>query len=168
MSEFNPLVQRVDALLKRHQQQPTPAQPADPDTTLELRAFTDDTQLTTPLVEEPFLEAASPGPAPLEPPLPVVEDDFPVLTESVEPSALPSVDERNAALAARVEAAVLERVLPGLDLALDQRLGRTVSDLVEQALDGLRADLSSSLRDIVREAVSEAVRAELEARSPRD
>ncbi len=168
MSEFNPLVQRVDALLKRHQQQPAPVRPADPDTTLELRAFTDDTQLTTPLVEEPFLEAASPEPVPPEPLLPVVEDDFPVLTEIVEPSALPSVDERNAALAARVEAAVLERVLPGLDLALDQRLGRTVSDLVEQALDGLRADLSSSLRDIVREAVSEAVRAELEARSPRD
>lgn len=168
MSEFNPLVQRVDALLKRHQQQPAPVRPADPDKTLDLRAVESEPQLATPLVEEPFLEAASPEPVPPEQPLPVVEDDFPVLTEIVERSALPSVDERNAALAARVEAAVLERVLPGLDLALDQRLGRTVSDLVEQALDGLRADLSSSLRDIVREAVSEAVRAELEARSPRD
>jgi len=175
LSELNPLVQRVDALLKRHQQQPAPVRPADPDTTLELRAFTDDTQLTTPQVEEPLaaapetqLEPALREPVPPEPPLPVVEDDFPVLTEIVERSALPSVDERNAALAARVEAAVLERVLPGLDLALDQRLGRTVADRVEQALDGLRADLSSSLRDIVREAVSEAVRAELEARSPRD
>ena len=133
MSEFNPLVQRVDALLKRHQQQPAPVRPADPDKTLDLRAVESEPQLATPLLEEPFVEAASPEPVPPEPPLPVVEDDFPVLTEIVERSALPSVDERNAALAARVEAAVLERVLPGLDLALDQRLGRTVSDLVEQA-----------------------------------
>lgn len=190
MSEFNPLVQRVDALLKRHQQQPAPVRPADPDTTLELRAFTDDPQLTTTPVEPPLVaapeaqmepalrepapwEQAPQEPAPSAPvlqelPLPVVEDDFPVLTEIVKPSALPNIDDRNAALAARVEAAVLERVLPGLDLALDQRLGRTVSDLVEQALDGLRADLTSSMRDIVREAVSEAVRAELEARSPRE
>ena len=195
MSEFNPLVQRVDALLKRHQQQPAPVRPADPDMTLELRAYLDDPQLKATQVEpplevapaaqmeevprEPVLREPAPWeqapqePAPSEqvlqePPLPVVEEDFPVLTEIVEPSALPGIDERNTALAARVEAAVLERVLPGLDLALDQRLGRTVSDLVEEAADGLRADLASSMRDIVREAVSEAVRAELEARSPRE
>ena len=145
MSEFNPLVARVDALLKRHQQQGTAPVPA----------------------AEVEIVAAPPAPLAVTTPA-TVEDDFPVLTEIVEPASLPGSDPKSAALAAQVEAAVLEKVLSGLDRTLDRRLGRTVSDLLEQAMDGLRADLSASVRELVREAVATAIQEELAARSRPD
>jgi hypothetical protein len=165
LSEFNPLVERVDALLKRHQQQASPVPAADPDTTLDLRALPDG-HSGAPAAEVEIVAAA---PVALPEPTPAkIEDDFPVLTEVVESAALPGSDAKDAALAAQVEAVVLEKVLSGLDRTLDQRLGRTVSDLLEQAMDGLRADLSASVRELVREAVATAVQEELAARSRPD
>jgi hypothetical protein len=136
MGEFNPLVQRVDALLKRHQQPDTPAHAE----------------------QDPGYapEPASASPAPES------EDDIPVLTEVVEPAA--SLTE---AQVAQIEGAVLEKVLAAFEGTLGERLGRTVSDLVTQAADGLRADLSVSIRDMARDAVAAAVKQELAERSRR-
>jgi hypothetical protein len=136
MSEFNPLVQRVDALLKRHQQPAVPAL-AEPD---------------PGYAPEP--ESASPAPE--------SEDDIPVLTEVVEPAA-----SLTAAQVAQIEGAVLEKVLAAFEGTLDQHLGRIVSDLVTQAAEGLRADLSVSVRDMARDAVAAAVKQELAERSRR-
>ncbi|MBS0337598.1 MAG: hypothetical protein JSS40_12430 [Proteobacteria bacterium] len=136
MSEFNPLVQRVDALLKRHQQQPDPA-PAEPAT-----GYVADTAPATATPDS--------------------EDDIPVLTEVVEPAAT-----LTPAQVAQIETAVLEKVLAAFEGTLDQHLGRVVSDLVAQAADGLRADLSVGIRDMARDAVAAAVRQELAERSRR-
>lgn len=165
MSEFNPLVQRVDALLKRHQQQGTPVPHADPDTTLAMGAVADAPREAQAPLEAP-VEAVSPAPA--EAPLPVLEEDFPVLTEIVTAPPPPDGGEPDAALAAGVESAVLEKVLAGLDATLQDRMGRTVSDLLEQAMDGLRADLSAGMRELLREAVATALREELASRARRD
>lgn len=150
MTEFNPLVQRVDALLKRHQQQSaTPEQPLPP-------------------IEPPpatVLEVAEPPPLPELAAMPDPEDDLPVLTEVVEPDAGPAPVVLSDALIAQIEAAVLERVLAAVDTALDERLGRAVADLVARTADGLRADLSASVREISRETVSTAVAQALAARS---
>ena len=95
------------------------------------------------------------------------EDDFPVLTDIVDPSeTTPQTKGFDAeAFAATIEAAVLEMLLVELDRALEQRLGRTISDLLEQVLHGLRAELSVSVRQMVREAVSKSVAKELAERA---
>jgi hypothetical protein len=154
--ESNPLVQRVDALLRRHQEQ-TAAQRAA-------------------VAEGP------PDPVPAAPPAALVEDDFPVLTEIVDPAlaahslpvlapaAAPAPQPEAAdpeQVAALLEATVLDKLLPEIERTLDQRLARNISDLLEQVLHGLRAELSVSVRQMVREAVSAAVARELAARSVR-
>jgi predicted component of type VI protein secretion system len=165
LSDLNPLVQRVDALLKRHHQQGATVQPADPDTTLDLRAVAD-AQTAAP---SPSTVPAETAPAALpDAPPHAIQDDFPVLTEIVETAARPETGALDEAFAARVEAAVLERVLAGMDATLEHRMGRTISDLLEQAMDGLRADLAAGIRELVREAVATAVREELAARSGQD
>jgi hypothetical protein len=142
--EINPLVQRVDALLKRHQEQ-VHAQHAPP---------------------------AAPAPASPAPP-PPAEDDFPVLTEVVDPElalqpaavSAPAAPADPAQIAALLETAVLDKLLPELERTLDQRLARNISELLEQVLHGLRAELSVSVRRMVRDAVSVAVARELAARA---
>lgn len=129
MSESNPLVERVDALLKRHQQQPS-ASPA------EAAGLEPAAQPAT------TLEAGN-DPAP---PVPT-EDDIPVLTEIVDQGAL----------AEGIEAAVLERVLEELDQSLQLRLNRTIAEVVDQTLDGMRVDLAERVRHLVREAVAAAL-----------
>ena len=154
MSEVNPLVQRVDALLKRHQQQSANAQAE------EAPRHVPDHPPAPVLVPLPGLADSG------EPPPDAPQDDIPVLTEIVESAEIPATTTEylNEAMVAQIEGAVLEKVLTGLDSVLDQRLGRTVSDLLEQAMDGLRADLSANLRELVREAVATAVRKELAER----
>lgn len=138
MSEFNPLVQRVDALLKRHQQQ-------GPDVTVNLAA----TAEAGPVAQEP---------AAIEPAPPLMDDDIPVLTEVFDTSSAPVPQEAHAALAGQIERDVLEKVIAELDAALEQRLGRAISDVLGQAVDGLRVDLAASVRETVREAVAGALR----------
>jgi hypothetical protein len=130
MSEVNPLVERVDALLKRHQPQ-------------------------APEVAPPATRRSD-------------DDDIPVLTDVVEASA-PSPSARTAApertttlegrvLAAHIEDAVLEKLILELDDALRMRLNRSIGNLLEQHMDGLRAELSATVRDRIREAVEAAVK----------
>ena len=136
MSEFNPLVERVDALLKRHQQQPGSA--------------------PVPVEETPLAADAPPAAA-----LPNEDDDIPVLTEIVEDPGLASpLAQVSASLQREIERAVLERVLGQLDRSLELRLNRTVGDLIEQVMDGLRAELSARVREMVHEAVASAIAAE--------
>lgn len=93
-----------------------------------------------------------------------VEDEVPVLTETVEPAG-PELDAaRLEALAAKIEHAVLERLLAELDPVLEERLAPTLAELLEQALRGLRNELTASVRELVRAAVSDAVQRELALR----
>jgi hypothetical protein len=132
VSESNPLVDRVDALLKRHQQQQaaSPALPVDAAGTAEL-AQPEAAQVEDKVPTEPVPS----------------EDDIPVLTEIVDHSSL----------AEGIEAAVLERVLEELDQSLQMRLNRTIAEVVDQTLDGMRVDLAERVRHLVREAVATAL-----------
>jgi hypothetical protein len=136
MSEFNPLVERVDALLKRHHQQ-----------------------------QENATAPAAPATAPQA--VPASDDDIPVLTEIIDAesiaAAAPALHGKE--LASGIEDAVLEKVLAELDRALELRLNRTIGDLLEQVIDGLRAELSASVRELVREAVATAVAKEIAGRT---
>ncbi len=159
MSEFNPLVERVDALLKRHQQQAAGIAPA---------AGAQD--YAVPVLDtgkEPKNAPTPPPDAPAAPPPVGGDEDIPVLTEIVDPASMPAADQDlgHAALGAQIEAAVLEKLLAELDRALDQRLGRTIADLLEQVLHGLRAELSVSVRQMVREAVATSVAREIAERA---
>ena len=136
MSEFNPLVERVDALLKRHHQRQ----------------------------QENALSPAVPVAAPTA--APEGDDDIPVLTEIIDPQSIPASAPVLYAkeFVAGIEGAVLEKLLTELDRSLEQRLNRTIGDLLEQVLDGMRAELSSSIREMVREAVATAVAKEIAER----
>ena len=168
MSESNPLVQRVDALLKRHQQQaglgataPAAAQALDePARSLEpegapatLLPPLDDTTLPESVAGED-ITAYSPASPPA-----ALDDDIPVLTEIVDPQAVPgeSAGHAGKALVEEIEAAVIGRVLAELDRSLDMRLNRAVGQVLEQAMDGLRADVSDHVRRVVRESVAAAL-----------
>ena len=152
VSEIDPLVERVDALLKRHQNPPSP------------------TPAPSASLQEALLDF-DPVPPAAEIPLPESDDDIPVLTEVVdladtpqepepspppapEPVPPPALD--RAALAAEIENAVLEKLLAELDRSLEFRLNRSIGDLLDQVLDGLRAELIASVRESVREAVKQA------------
>lgn len=155
MSEFNPLVERVDALLKRHQQQ-----------TAEVMSGSSAQDHAVPVVDAQSAHAQSPttaaDPAPVS-----ADDDFPVLTEIVDPAAKPVQTFDHAVLSVEIETAVLEKLLVELDRALEQRLGRSIADLLEQLMDSLRAELSISVRQMVREAVAASVARELAERARR-
>ena len=168
MSESNPLVQRVDALLKRHQQQAGPGaaapataqaldEPAQSPGPEELPAM-----LLPPLDDGALLESMAAEDIPAysagSPPA-VSDDDFPVLTEIVDPQSVPgeSAVRAGKALIEEIEAAVIGRVLAELDRSLDMRLNRAVGQVLEQAMDGLRADVSDHVRRVVHESVAAAL-----------
>ena len=164
MSESNPLVDRVDALLKRHQQQPSvpapsiaPASEGQEETSLEE---------LSPLESPLLADAALPSAAPVEATKPF-DEDIPVLTEIIETTdTAPAAGKANSrALAAEIEAAVLSTLLPELDGSIDRRLNRAISDLLDQVVDGLRADLSGEVRSMVREAVRSTVAKEIAKRT---
>jgi len=149
--ESNPLVQRVDALLMRHQQRVSEAHAESssrPHEAFEVTAV------------PPASQAVETAPA-------NSDEDIPVLTEIVDPDAIssaPAEDLRGDELVLQIEGAVMEKLMVELDRTLDQRLGRTIADLLEQVLHGLRAELSVSVRRMVREAVAAAVAKEIAER----
>lgn len=150
MSESNPLVERVDALLKRHQQQQANAAPPAE-------------VVHEPLPPQAKVAVAAPAPAPapaIEQVAPTAEtdDDIPVLTEIVDPEQVP-------AFASGIEPRILEKILAELDRSLEMRLNRTIGEVLEQVMDGLRAELSTSVRHMVREAIEAAVAKEIAERS---
>ncbi len=109
----NPLVERVDALLRRHD---------DPDAS---------------------------------------SADVPVLTEVVDDERARRRTEVDAAaleaLALELERAVLERLGPEVDRVIEEKLARTLSGLLGQSVDGMRAELTQSVTQMVREAVHASV-----------
>ncbi len=128
LEESDPLVERIDALLKRHQQPPPSPSVVDAPERL------------------------------VDVPPPDIDDDIPVLTEIVD---LPG----RAAQPAAIEPLSIESLLAELDEALSMRLNRALGNLLEQSLDGLRAELSSSVRSLVREAVEKALADDLRKRN---
>ncbi len=159
MSESNPLVQRVDALLKRHQQQVAAAD-----------------QSSEILSDHAVPVAGSPEAQPYAAPhiaqtthghlADDTDADIPVLTEIIDPDLVPAAETLDQeALVSRIEAAVLEKMLAELDQALEQRLGRAIGDLLEQSVHGLRAELSIRLRQMVREAVATSITKVLDERA---
>lgn len=168
MSESNPLVQRVDALLKRHQQQAvgpgdglppgSPAAEAPP-------PIQDAAAEPDALAPEAFIAAETlpgePVPAP-------ADDDIPILTEIVDAQAWPAPGPADLeSLGARIGAEVLEKLLAEFDSALDRELGRRIGELLERSVDGLRAELSASARRLLRDAVAAAVARALEEEARR-
>ena len=121
------------------------------------------------------------------------DDGIPVLTEVVVPDALPApppgehphlestqrlyspaqpeppaesapdpeawLDE----LALRVQSRVLAGLTMRIDPIVEQRLRESLTDLLEQVLAGMTAELKITARNIVRDAVAQAVAAELAA-----
>jgi len=148
MSESNPLVLRVDALLKRHQQQAGLGAPAgEPVAALPTAAGT-----------APFEPTAGDAIPVFSPPsLPALDDDIPVLTEIVDPPALAAAAPAHTTVVEEIESAVIDKVLAELDLSLDMHLNRTIGEVLEQGLDGLRADLAEHVRRVVHEAVAAAL-----------
>ncbi len=159
MSESNPLVQRVDALLKRHQQQVAAAgQPSE--TLSDHAASVTESPVAQPYVVAPVAQATH------TPHADDTDADIPVLTEIIDPDLAPAAETLDQeALVARIEAAVLEKMLAELDQALEQRLGRAIGDLLEQSVHGLRAELSIRLRQMVREAVATSITKVLDERA---
>jgi hypothetical protein len=146
MSESNPLVERVDALLKRHQRPQ---------------------EVSTPSTAAPGTrpdEGAGEPATPTVDALGLSDDDVPVLTEIVDAQSIPAPPAYGRDFASGIEDAVLEKILAELDRSLEHRLNRTIGDLLEQMLDGLRAELSAGIREMVRDAVAAAVAREIARR----
>ncbi len=70
------------------------------------------------------------------------------------------------ALSLRVHSRVLAGLMTRIDPVVDQRLRESLTDLLEQVLAGMTAELKVTARRIVRDAVAQAVAAEL-AQLPR-
>jgi len=88
------------------------------------------------------------------------ESRVPVLTEVVAEvrGARPAVDAQALeALARELERAVLARLTPEVDRVIEEKLARTLSQVLGQALDGVRAELMVSVTQMVREAVAASV-----------
>jgi hypothetical protein len=84
----------------------------------------------------------------------------PVLTEIVSDARAPrrAVDAAALeALARELERAVLERLGPEVDRVIEEKLARTLSLVLGQALDGVRAELTAGVTQLVREAVAASV-----------
>jgi hypothetical protein len=84
----------------------------------------------------------------------------PVLTEIVadERPARRAVDAAALeALARELERAVLVRLSAEVDRVIEERLARTLSTVLGQALDGVRAELTVTVTQMVREAVAASV-----------
>ena len=159
MSEFNPLVQRVDALLRRHQQQAgqgtqaaVPAEPPAIDEPAPPHAPDADAATAVLPPTGGAIDAISHAVQPAG-----REDDFPVLTEIVDPDAAAGLSPPDRSRVDAIEVAVIGKVLAELDLSLDMRLNRTIGEVLEQAMDGLRADLADHVRRVVHEAVAAAL-----------
>ena len=66
-------------------------------------------------------------------------------------------------LALRVQSRVLAGLTMRIDPIVEQRLRESLTDLLEQVLAGMTAELKITARNIVRDAVAQAVAAELAA-----
>ncbi len=181
MRETNPLVERVDALLKRHQQRIGTVAPVDappqadrPQTAPPDAAPNVPVTATVPeFAPAPESESESESESELEPE-PVAlrlaqeaDDDIPLLTEVVAPQAAPATPS-DRAFVAGIENAVLERLLTELDRSLETRLNRTIAQAVEQVMDGMQAELSARVRHLVRDAVAVALAKEIATHIPPD
>jgi hypothetical protein len=96
--------------------------------------------------------------------------EVPVLTEVVDPEAAapgPSVDEATVeALARMLEDAVLERLGPEVDRLIEERLARTLTEVLGRSLDSVRSELTVTVTQMVREAVADSVARALSQRKP--
>jgi hypothetical protein len=95
----------------------------------------------------------------------------PVLTEVVDPEAGaqggPGVDEATVeALARMLENAVLERLGPEVDRLIEERLARTLTEVLGRSLESVRAELTVTVTQMVREAVAASVARALSQRKP--
>ena len=81
----------------------------------------------------------------------------------VPPSNAAHSDTEMDALSLRVQSRVLAGLMTRIDPVVDQRLRESLTDLLEQVLAGMTAELKVTARRIVRDAVAQAVAAELAA-----
>lgn len=85
------------------------------------------------------------------------------LAQVEEPSAADESDAWLDELALRVQSRVLAGLTMRIDPIVEQRLRESLTDLLEQVLAGMTAELKITARNIVRDAVAQAVAAELAA-----
>lgn len=117
--------------------------------------------------------SVAPAPPPLDTAIP------PVSSGSVAAASMPEApapasasgaaysDVEIEALSLRVHSRVLAGLMTRIDPVVDQRLRESLTDLLEQVLAGMTAELKVTARRIVRDAVAQAVAAEL-AQLPRN
>jgi len=89
------------------------------------------------------------------------DPEVPVLTEVVDDERARRRTEVDAAaleaLAVELERAVLERLGPEVDRVIEEKLAKTLSGMLGQSVDGMRAELTQSVTQMVREAVHASV-----------
>ena len=110
----------------------------------------------------------APAPQPPAAATPPVSSDY-VASVSVVRAPAPDPAHSDAeieALSLRVHSRVLAGLMNRIDPVVDQRLRESLTDLLEQVLAGMTAELKVTARRIVRDAVAQAVAAEL-AQLPR-
>jgi len=92
---------------------------------------------------------------------PRTEPDVPVLTEIIDEEAPRPARAFDAAaletLAHELERAVLARLGPEVERVIEEKIARTLSGVLGQALEGVRAELTVSVIQMVREAVAASV-----------
>lgn len=90
---------------------------------------------------------------------PVQNLDIPVLTEVVDAHPPPqlTVDE----VVARLQHDILVNLQPDIESLLDERLAKTLINLLDQVRHGMEAELKIAVRAMVREAVFAAIDREL-------
>ena len=85
------------------------------------------------------------------------------LAQPEEPVAMIDPDAWLDELSLRVQSRVLAGLTMRIDPIVEQRLRESLTDLLEQVLAGMTAELKVTARNIVRDAVAQAVAAELAA-----
>lgn len=120
--------------------------------------------IAAPLAAPPSAFAAAP--VHVDAPVLPVSSGYAAAAGFTPPPRTAHSDAEMDALALRVQSRVLAGLMTRIDPVVDQRLRESLTDLLEQVLAGMTAELKVTARRIVRDAVAQAVAAEL-AQLPR-
>ena len=109
------------------------------------------------------LDAPPPAPPAEDPHLESTQRLYSLAQPETPAEAAPDPEAWLDELALRVQSRVLAGLTMRIDPIVEQRLRESLTDLLEQVLAGMTAELKITARNIVRDAVAQAVAAELAA-----